>query len=52
VVAYRGGWVVVDASGNDLLYVSPTGNVSMPARFPAAAETLPAGVFGTLRPTP
>ena len=43
VVAYRGGWVVVDAGANDLLYVSATGYVSMLARFPAVAEQLPAG---------
>jgi hypothetical protein len=50
VVAYRGGWVVADAGANDLLYVSPTGRVSMLARFPAVAEQLPAGVLGN--PTP
>lgn len=50
VVAYRGGWVVVDAGANDLLYVSATGCVSMLARFPAVAEQLPAGVLGNPAP--
>jgi streptogramin lyase len=50
VRAYRGGWVVVDAGANDLLYVSATGRISMLARFPAVAEQLPAGVLGN--PTP
>ena len=50
VLAYRGGWVVVDAGANDLLYVSASGRISMLARFPAVAETLPAGVFGNPNP--
>ena len=50
MVAYRGGWVVVDAGANDLLYVSATGCVSMLARFPAVAEQLPAGVLGNPAP--
>jgi hypothetical protein len=50
VVPYRGGWVVADAGADDLLYVSATGCVSLLARFPAVAETLPAGVIGN--PTP
>jgi hypothetical protein len=50
VIAYRGGWVVVDAGANDLLYVSATGRISMLARFPAVAEQLPAGVFGNPKP--
>jgi hypothetical protein len=50
VVAYRGGWVVADAGGNDVLYVSATGRVSMLARFPAVAEKLPAGVLGNPKP--
>jgi hypothetical protein len=50
VLAYRGGWVVVDAGANDLLYVSATGHISMLARFPAVAEQLPAGVLGNPNP--
>jgi NHL repeat len=50
VLAYRGGWVVVDAGANDLLYVSATGHISMLARFPAVAEQLPAGVLGNPGP--
>ncbi|HZZ55138.1 MAG TPA: ScyD/ScyE family protein [Trebonia sp.] len=50
VLAYRGGWVVVDAGANDLLYVSATGHISMLARFPAVAEQLPAGVLGNPDP--
>ena len=50
VIAYRGGWVVADAGGNDLLYVSAAGRVSMLARFPAVAEQAPAGVFGNPAP--
>ena len=50
VVSYRGGWAVADAGANDVLYVSPTGRVSMLARFPAVSELLPAGVLGNPGP--
>jgi hypothetical protein len=46
VVAYHGGWVVADAAANSLLQISPSGHISMLARFPAVTETAPAGVFG------
>jgi hypothetical protein len=39
-VAYRGGWAVVDASADDLLWVSPSGKVSLLAVFPTQRETL------------
>jgi hypothetical protein len=35
VVARRGGWLVTDAAGNDLLRVSPRGEVSLVAVFPS-----------------
>jgi hypothetical protein len=49
VIPYHGGWVVADAAANSLLQVSPSGQISMLARFPAVSEVAPAGVFG---PTP
>jgi hypothetical protein len=33
-VAYRGGYAVVDAAGNDLLWVSPSGAIKVLAVFP------------------
>jgi len=33
-VAYRGGYAVVDAAGNDLLWIAPNGKVSVLAVFP------------------
>lgn len=46
VTAYRGGYAVTDAAANDLLAVTKTGKISVIARFPTTAETVPAGVFG------
>ncbi len=46
VIAYRGGWVVADAAANSLLQVSPSGHISLLARFPAVSEAALAGVFG------
>jgi len=46
VVAYHGGWVVADAAANSLLQVSPSGQISLLARFPAVSEQAPPGVFG------
>jgi hypothetical protein len=37
---YRGGFAVVDASGNDLLWVSPKGRISVLAVFPTRVEKL------------
>ena len=39
-VAYRGGFAVVDAAGNDLLWVSPKGKISVLAVFPIQTEKL------------
>jgi hypothetical protein len=46
VIPYRGGWVVADAAANSLLQVSPSGHISLLARFPAVSQVAPAGVFG------
>ncbi len=46
VISYRGGYVVADAAANSLLRVTRKGKVSLLARFPTQAETVPAGVFG------
>lgn len=46
VIAYHGGWVVTDAAANSLLRVSPSGRISLLARFPAVTEQAPAGVLG------
>ncbi|MGA2014041.1 MAG: ScyD/ScyE family protein [Solirubrobacteraceae bacterium] len=46
-VPYRGGFAVADAGGNDLLFVSRTGRISVLAVFPTISETAPPGAFGT-----
>ena len=38
--AYRGGFAVADAAGNDLLWISPTGAISVLAVFPTRTERL------------
>ena len=38
--SYRGGFAVVDAAANDLLWVNPKGQVSVLAVFPAQTEKL------------
>jgi hypothetical protein len=38
--AFRGGFAVVDAAGNDLLWVSPKGRISVLAVFPVRTEKL------------
>lgn len=48
VTAYRGGYAVTDAAANGLLLVTKTGKISLLARFPTLAETVPAGVFGPM----
>ncbi len=45
-VPYRGGWVVADAAGNDLLFVSPWGSISVLAVFPTISETVPPSTLG------
>jgi hypothetical protein len=41
-VAYRGGFAVVDAAANDLLWLSPSGRISVLAVFPVRHERLAA----------
>jgi hypothetical protein len=41
-VAYRGGYAVADAAGNDLLWVSPKGSISVIAVFPTQTVRLTA----------
>jgi hypothetical protein len=43
---YDGGYAVVDAAGNDLLWLSPRGVVSVLAVFPTQRERVAAGVLG------
>ncbi len=40
LVSYRGGFAVADAAGNDLLWVSPKGVISVLAVFPIQTEKL------------
>ena len=40
-VPYRGGYAVADAAGDDLLYVSPTGQISVLAVFPTIPNCAP-----------
>jgi hypothetical protein len=51
-VPYRGGYAVADAAGDDLLYVSPSGSISVLAVFPTIAETAPPGDLGPDQTTP
>jgi hypothetical protein len=50
VVPYRGGYAVIDAAGNDLLQVSPSGKVSLLAVFPTQAIRLTAAERRQHRP--
>lgn len=49
-VPYRGGYAVVDAAGNDLLWVSPGGAISVLAVFPTRAVRLSAAERRQHRP--
>jgi hypothetical protein len=51
-VPYRGGFAVADAAGDDLLYVSPFGQISVLAVFPTISETAPPGSLGPDQTTP
>jgi hypothetical protein len=51
-VAYHGGYAVADAAGNDLLFVSRTGKISVLAVFPTIAETAPPLTLGPTQTTP
>jgi len=45
-VPYHGGFAVADAAGNDLLFVSRSGAISVLAVFPPIPETFPPGTLG------
>jgi hypothetical protein len=49
VIAYGGGWLVADAAGNDLLWVSPSGHISVFHVFPNVTTGACASQFD---PTP
>ena len=48
-VRYRGGFAVVDAAGNDLLWIGPNGKVSVLAVFPTQTVKLTAAVAKRIR---
>jgi hypothetical protein len=45
-VPYHGGYAVADAAADDVLFVSPSGHVSVLAVLPTISETAPPGTFG------
>jgi hypothetical protein len=47
--AYRGGYAVADAAGNDLLWISPKGTVSVLAVFPTQTVKLTDAMRKTIR---
>jgi hypothetical protein len=47
--AYRGGYAVADAAGNDLLWISPKGAVSVLAVFPTQTVKLTDAIRKTIR---
>lgn len=51
-VPYHGGTVVADAAGNDLLFVSRSGKISVLAVFPTIPEMAPPGFLGPTQTTP
>ena len=46
VVSYKGGLAIADAAANDVLWLSPKGQLSVLGRLPSRTETVPAGVLG------
>ncbi len=46
LLSYKGGYLVADAAGNDLLRVDRKGKISLVAVFPTQNESVPAGVVG------
>ena len=50
-VPYRGGYAVADAAGNDLLFVSRTGKISVLAVFPTISEIAAPGTLGPTQTT-
>jgi hypothetical protein len=51
-VPYHGGYAVADAAGDDLLYVSPYGHISVLAVFPTIPETAAPGELGPDQTSP
>ena len=51
-VPYHGGWAVADAAANDLLWVSPWGDIKVLAVFPTIDEIAPPGTLGPEQTTP
>jgi hypothetical protein len=51
-VPYRDGYAVADAAGDDLLYVSPWGHISVLAVFPTIPETAAPGSLGPDQTSP
>ena len=51
-VPYHHGWAVADAAGNDLLWVSPHGKISVLAVFPTIPEVVPPGTLGPSQTSP
>jgi len=49
MVAFRGGFAIVDAAGNDLLWLSPEGAISVLAVFPTQIERAPSSGVGKKR---
>jgi hypothetical protein len=51
-VPYHGGFAVADAAADDLLFVAPSGAISVLAVFPTITETAPAGTLGPSQTSP
>jgi hypothetical protein len=51
-VPYRGGYAVADAAGNDVLFVSPWGHISVLAVFPTISEVAAPGTLGPTQTSP
>jgi hypothetical protein len=51
-VPYRSGYAVADAAGDDLLYVAPSGHISVLAVLPTISETAPPGDLGPDQTSP
>jgi glucose/arabinose dehydrogenase len=45
IVAYRGGYAIADAGANDVVWVSPSGTLSLLAALPTIGERAAAGAF-------
>jgi hypothetical protein len=46
IAPYRGGYAIADAGADDVLFVSPSGKISVLAVLPTIKERAPAGAFG------